>query len=76
MHAKFQINWTIQTQITEGGGAESALSPPYQPAKSPACLGLIVFLQDDASASIQSLQTSIKIKLYQNLWNGLYRHLF
>ena len=38
LHAKFQINWTIQTEITE-----SALSPPYQSAKSPACLGLIVF---------------------------------
>ena len=29
------------------------------------------FLQDDASAGIQSLQTSVKIKLCQNLWNGL-----
>ena len=28
---------------------------------------LIVFLQDDASAGIQSLQTSIEIKLCQNL---------
>ena len=27
------------------------------------------FLQDDASAGIQSLQTSIEIKLCQNLWN-------
>ena len=26
LHAKFQINWTIQTEITEGGGgAESAI---------------------------------------------------
>ena len=30
------------------------------------------FLQDDASAGIQSLQTSIEIKLCQNPWNGLY----
>ena len=29
------------------------------------------FLQDDASAGIQSLQTSIEIKLCQNPWNGL-----
>ena len=40
LHAKFQINWTIQTEITEGEGAESALPRPYQSAKSPACLGL------------------------------------
>ena len=26
-----------------GGGAESALSLPYQSAESPACLGLIIF---------------------------------
>ena len=30
------------------------------------------FLQDDASAGIRSLQTSIEIKLCQNPWNGLY----
>ena len=30
------------------------------------------FLQDDASAGIQSLQTSIEIKLYQNRSDGLY----
>ena len=30
------------------------------------------FLQDDASAGIQSLQTSIEVKLCQNPWNGLY----
>ena len=29
------------------------------------------FSQDDASAGIQSLQTSIEIKLCQNPWNGL-----
>ena len=29
------------------------------------------FLQDDVSAGIRSLQTSIEIKLYQNPWNGL-----
>ena len=29
------------------------------------------FLQDDATAGIQSLQTSIEIKLCQNPWNGL-----
>ena len=29
------------------------------------------FLQDDASAGIQSLQTSIEVKLCQNPWNGL-----
>ena len=38
LHAKFQINWTIQTEITEG--AESALPRQYQSVKSPACLGL------------------------------------
>ena len=37
LHAKFQVNWTIQTEITEG---ESALARPYQSAKNPACLGL------------------------------------
>ena len=31
------------------------------------------FLQDDASAGIQFLQTSFEIKLCQNPWNGLYR---
>ena len=31
------------------------------------------FLQDDASAGIRSRQTSIKIKLCQNPWNGLYQ---
>ena len=36
-------DWTIQTEITDGGGgAESALPWPYQSAKSPACLGLIL----------------------------------
>ena len=40
LRAKFQINWRIQTEITEGGGAESALPQPYQSAKSLACLGL------------------------------------
>ena len=39
LHAKFQINWTIQTEITEGG-AESVLPRPYQSAKSRACVGL------------------------------------
>ena len=34
------------------------------------------FLQEDASPGIQSLQTSIEIKLCQNPWNGLCRHLF
>ena len=29
------------------------------------------FLQDDASAGIRSLKTSIEIKLCQNPWNGL-----
>ena len=28
-------------------------------------------MQDDASTGIQSLQTSIEIKLCQNPWNGL-----
>ena len=32
------------------------------------------FLQDDAVAGIQSLKTSIDIKLCQNPWNGLYVH--
>ena len=30
------------------------------------------FLQDDASAGIQSLQTSIDIKLCESPWNGLH----
>ena len=38
--AKFQINCTIQTEITGGGGGGSALPRPYQSAKSPACLEL------------------------------------
>ena len=38
LHAKFQINWTIQTEITEGGGGGGAALWPYQSAKSPACL--------------------------------------
>ena len=32
------------------------------------------FLQDDASAGIQSLQTSIEIKLCQNPWNDYRCH--
>ena len=32
------------------------------------------FLQDDASAGIQSLQTFIEIKLCQNPWNGLWTY--
>ena len=44
LHSKFQVNWTIQTEIIiEGVGAESALPRPYQSAKSPACLGLKLF---------------------------------
>ena len=31
-------------------------------------------MQDDASAHIQSLQTSTEIKLCQNPWNGLYSY--
>ena len=50
--------------------------PTIPICKKPSLFRVNCFLQDDASASIQSLQTSIKIKLYQNLWNGLYRHLF
>ena len=34
------------------------------------------FLQDDAGAGIQSLQTSIEIKLSQNPWNGPYAASF
>ena len=34
------------------------------------------FLRDDASAGIQSLQTSIEIKLCQNPWNGLQLKIF
>ena len=26
LHAKFQVNWTIETKITGGGGAKSALT--------------------------------------------------
>ena len=45
LHAKFQINWTIQTEITKGGRAESAVPGPYQFAKIPACLGVsLLFL--------------------------------
>ena len=43
LHAKFHINWTIQTDITEGGGGErgsSDLPRPYKSAKSLAYLGL------------------------------------
>ena len=36
--AEFQIHWTIQTEITEGGGGQI----PYQSAKSLSCLGLSV----------------------------------
>ena len=28
LHAKFQINWTIQTEITEGGGGGQNLPSP------------------------------------------------
>ena len=38
LHAKFQINWIIQTEIT---GVGQNLHPrPYQSAKGPTCLGL------------------------------------
>ena len=37
LHAKFQINWTIQTEITEGGKMPPT-PQPYQSAESPACL--------------------------------------
>ena len=41
LHTKFQINWTIRTEITEGGGGQNLPLPcPYQSAKNPACLGL------------------------------------
>ena len=50
--------------------------PTIPICKKPGLFRVNSFLQDDASASIQSLQTSIKIKLCQNLWNGLYRHIF
>ena len=76
MHAKFQIKWTIQTEITDGGGGRICPLPTIPICKKPGLFRVNCFLQDDASASIQSLQTSIKIKLCQNLWNGLYRHLF
>ena len=39
LHAKFQINWTIETEITEGGlNLPSSSHTNLQ--KSPACLGL------------------------------------
>ena len=45
LNAQFQINWTIQTENTEGGGGEFGPSWPYQSAKSPACLGSTLFRQ-------------------------------
>ena len=52
LHAKFQINWTIQTEITGGG---QNLSPPwpYPSAKSPACLGLIMLRWKENSSEIK-----------------------
>ena len=40
-YAKFQVNWIIQTEITEGQGGEGAesASGPYQFPKSQGCLG-------------------------------------
>ena len=49
--------------------------PAIPICKKPGLFRVNCLLQDDASAGIQSLQTSIEIKLCQNLWNGLYRHL-
>ena len=43
LHAKIQFNWAIQTEITGGRGQNlPPPSTPYQPAISPACLGLIM----------------------------------
>ena len=53
LHAKFQINWTIQTEIR--GGAESALPRPYQSAKSPACLGLTGYHTEACSQPVWRL---------------------
>ena len=60
-----------------GGGGDRICSLPAIPiCKKSGLFRVNCFLQDDASAGIQSLQTSIEIKLCQNSWNGLYRHLF
>ena len=40
LHAKFQINWSIQTEITEGGRICPPPLQPYQSAKRLACLGI------------------------------------
>ena len=49
LYAEFQINWTIQTEITEG--AESVLAQPYQSAKSSSGLTKIPFLKRLISTS-------------------------
>ena len=59
----------------EGGGRICPL-PAIPICKKPGLFRVNCFLQDDASAGIQSLQTSTEIKFCQNSWNGLYRHLF
>ena len=48
LHAKFQINWTIKTEITEPPPPPPPR--PYQFAKSLACLGLTINLLDMVSA--------------------------
>ena len=63
------------TQKLQGGGRICPL-PTIPYCKKPGLFRVNCFLQDNASAGIQFLQTSIEIKLYQNLWNRLYRHLF
>ena len=57
LHAKFQINWTIQTEITEGGRICPPPPQPYQSAKSPVCLGLT-----PALSSTTMIETNPKCK--------------
>ena len=40
LHAKFEISWTIQTEITEGGADSAFPVHSMQSVKSQACLGL------------------------------------
>ena len=70
LHAKFQINWTIQTEITEGEG-ESTLPRPYQSAKSPACLGLntsSVCKKKSVKVASQSRKSKFSI-VHLNIYN-------
>ena len=58
------------------GGGRICPLPTIPICKKPGLFRVTGFLQDDASVGIQSMQTATEIKLCQNSWNGLYRHLF